>query len=230
MPTRRVGRAAAFALFLAILVSGRAAAATCSTAGQQQYSSASGIMQYCDGTSWVAMMKWPVLSACAGAPAGKIRYSGGLYQFCDGTSWYSMKGALIGACAPAEAGKQKYTGRMQFCDGTNWYAMTGCVSTGCPLASTVACGTAYQDNCGASCGTGSTCASGYSCSSDACVPMIGTWVPMGAGMSGSDCPGNRPARGPCTPIGKTCDHDTVTHGSGAMHLSTQNHWTWYRCQ
>ena len=86
------------------------------------------------------------------------------------------------------------------CSGT-------CVSTGCAAASTIACGTAYTDNCGAPCGNGTSCSSPDFCLSgvcDFCTPNSSTACGGGACAGTKTCNSAGSAYGNCSSSGNGC--------------------------
>ncbi len=67
------------------------------TAGNVIYAHGRGVVQFCNGSSWVdtacAADRSPNGSGCGGKPAGTIQYAGNPtheLQFCDSTNWVAM--------------------------------------------------------------------------------------------------------------------------------------------
>lgn len=67
---------------------------------------------------------------------------------------------------------------------------TECCSTGCAAASTIACGTAYTDNCGTSCGTGTKCSGSLTCVSGSCINVCACPISPGNGCVTDTCCGS----------------------------------------
>lgn len=115
-------------IFIIGLVSSRVEAACTSPAGDTGHLTYSGVMKFCNGTTWTSTVSTAGAS-CAGTTAGTINYLGGDLRVCNGTTWYNMKGASLGSCAGTTAGTYNWSGTTyRFCDGTNWYNMASSVT------------------------------------------------------------------------------------------------------
>lgn len=73
-----------FIVFIFFIAVNPVKAATCTASETAKMRNSAGVMEYCNGSTWMNM-KGGDIGNCTAGQSGKISYVSGVYQYCNGT-------------------------------------------------------------------------------------------------------------------------------------------------
>lgn len=117
---------------------------SCTTAGEIDYDSGSGVFKYCNGTDWKSIGTGTTSGSCTSS--GELEYDAGAtnYKFCNGSNWITVAnaGTLTGCTTLGEIEYDSGASKLKWCNGANWIDMT--CTADCPnVGNTCADGSIY---------------------------------------------------------------------------------------